>query len=188
MNKCLSNLDSRADKQRFLEANHAAFMIPKKFDAATYQNKVDEVSASFYFIPRRFVVSLAPFHARRSGYHSDDFLFLLRSSGWFRADDGSPGAWRIWIALSPVAQTPDLAEGRIGGGVEDVRDGRKFVDGNDFSQRLWRDDGIHRRRINWRWQVSTVNGSFETTRSRAAQITSRNRRLLSQRMYSSKNF
>ncbi len=44
MNKCLSNLDSRADKQRFLEANHAAFMIPKKFDAATYQNKIDEVS------------------------------------------------------------------------------------------------------------------------------------------------
>lgn len=43
MNKCLSNLDSRADKQRFLEANHAAFMIPKKFDAATYQNKIDEV-------------------------------------------------------------------------------------------------------------------------------------------------
>lgn len=47
MNKCLSNLDSRADKQRFLEANHAAFMIPKKFDAATYQNKIDEVN--FYF-------------------------------------------------------------------------------------------------------------------------------------------
>ena len=45
MNKCLSNLDSRADKQRFLEANHAAFMIPKKFDAATYQNKIEEVSS-----------------------------------------------------------------------------------------------------------------------------------------------
>lgn len=43
MNKCLSNFDSRADKQRFLEANHAAFMIPKKFDAAAYQNKIDEV-------------------------------------------------------------------------------------------------------------------------------------------------
>lgn len=53
MNKCLSNLDSRADKQRFLEANHAAFMIPKKFDAATYQNKIDEVLIS----PR--VVSIA---------------------------------------------------------------------------------------------------------------------------------
>ena len=43
MNKCLSNLDSRADKQRFLEANHTAFMIPKKFDAASYQNKIEEV-------------------------------------------------------------------------------------------------------------------------------------------------
>ena len=47
MNKCLSNLDSRADKQRFLEANHAAFMIPKKFDAATYQNKIEEVCFVF---------------------------------------------------------------------------------------------------------------------------------------------
>ena len=43
MNKCVSNFDSRADKQRFLEANHAAFMIPKKFDAAAYQNKIEEV-------------------------------------------------------------------------------------------------------------------------------------------------
>jgi SLIT-ROBO Rho GTPase activating protein len=48
MNKCLSNLDSRADKQRFLEANHAAFMIPKKFDAATYQNKIEEVCFLFF--------------------------------------------------------------------------------------------------------------------------------------------
>lgn len=48
MNKCLSNLDSRADKQRFLEANHTAFMIPKKFDAATYQNKIDEVGLDWF--------------------------------------------------------------------------------------------------------------------------------------------
>ncbi len=48
MNKCLSNLDSRADKQRFLEANHTAFMIPKKFDAATYQNKIDEVGLGWF--------------------------------------------------------------------------------------------------------------------------------------------
>ena len=53
MNKCLSNLDSRADKQRFLEANHTAFMIPKKFDAATYQKKIDEVS--FYFSHLQFL-------------------------------------------------------------------------------------------------------------------------------------
>ena len=46
MNKCLSNLDSRADKQRFLEANHTAFMIPKKFDTANYQHKIDEVNFS----------------------------------------------------------------------------------------------------------------------------------------------
>ncbi|XP_046457687.1 SLIT-ROBO Rho GTPase-activating protein 1-like isoform X5 [Daphnia pulex] len=52
MNKCLSNLDSRADKQRFLEANHTAFMIPKKFDAATYQNKIDEGSFELMMVPQ----------------------------------------------------------------------------------------------------------------------------------------
>ncbi|GAB6028144.1 Rho GTPase activating protein 4 [Chamberlinius hualienensis] len=30
--KCISNLDSRLDKQRFLEYNNSAFMIPKKFE------------------------------------------------------------------------------------------------------------------------------------------------------------
>ncbi|XP_011305833.1 SLIT-ROBO Rho GTPase-activating protein 1-like isoform X2 [Fopius arisanus] len=29
---CVGSLDSRADKQRFLESHHAAFMIPKKFE------------------------------------------------------------------------------------------------------------------------------------------------------------
>ncbi|XP_033218057.1 SLIT-ROBO Rho GTPase-activating protein 1-like isoform X2 [Belonocnema kinseyi] len=29
---CVGGLDSRADKQRFLESHHAAFMIPKKFE------------------------------------------------------------------------------------------------------------------------------------------------------------
>ena len=58
MNKCLSNLDSRADKQRFLEANHAAFMIPKKFDAATYQNKIDEVKKRVFIF--RLVIFGSP--------------------------------------------------------------------------------------------------------------------------------
>lgn len=31
MNKCITSLDSRADKQRFLECNNSAFMVPKKF-------------------------------------------------------------------------------------------------------------------------------------------------------------
>ncbi|KAG1671661.1 SLIT-ROBO Rho GTPase-activating protein 1 [Nymphon striatum] len=31
MNKCVSNLDSRVDKQKFLEYNNQSFMIPKKF-------------------------------------------------------------------------------------------------------------------------------------------------------------
>jgi len=30
--KALSGLDSRLDKQRFVENNNAAFMIPKKFE------------------------------------------------------------------------------------------------------------------------------------------------------------
>ena len=69
MNKCLSNLDSRADKQRFLEANHAAFMIPKKFDAATYQNKIDEVRPTrnkkdrdiFFFLFLNYYHIFSPF-------------------------------------------------------------------------------------------------------------------------------
>lgn len=31
MKKCLETLDARADKQKFLEYNNAAFMAPKKF-------------------------------------------------------------------------------------------------------------------------------------------------------------
>ncbi|UYV74217.1 SRGAP1 [Cordylochernes scorpioides] len=30
--KCVAGLDSRADKQRFLEANNSAFMVPRKFE------------------------------------------------------------------------------------------------------------------------------------------------------------
>ncbi|KAJ8674031.1 hypothetical protein QAD02_005293 [Eretmocerus hayati] len=32
LTSCINALDSRADKQRFLESHHAAFMIPKKFE------------------------------------------------------------------------------------------------------------------------------------------------------------
>lgn len=39
---CINSLDSRLDKQRFLEYNHQAFMIPKKFE---FQGqKSDDVS------------------------------------------------------------------------------------------------------------------------------------------------
>ncbi|XP_063238687.1 SLIT-ROBO Rho GTPase-activating protein 1-like isoform X2 [Bacillus rossius redtenbacheri] len=39
MTSCVSSLDSRLDKQRFLESNHTAFMIPKKFE---FQGQKDE--------------------------------------------------------------------------------------------------------------------------------------------------
>ncbi|XP_069700289.1 SLIT-ROBO Rho GTPase-activating protein 1-like isoform X2 [Periplaneta americana] len=39
MSNCISSLDSRLDKQRFLESNHTAFMIPKKFE---FQGQRDE--------------------------------------------------------------------------------------------------------------------------------------------------
>ncbi|XP_064487016.1 SLIT-ROBO Rho GTPase-activating protein 1-like isoform X2 [Ornithodoros turicata] len=42
LGKCTSNLDSRTDKQRFLEYNNAAFMVPKKFAFQPY--KGDETS------------------------------------------------------------------------------------------------------------------------------------------------
>ena len=34
LNKTLSAMDSRLDKQRFIESNNSAFMIPKKFEYA----------------------------------------------------------------------------------------------------------------------------------------------------------
>lgn len=41
INKTINNLDSRLDKQRFLEFNNAAFMLPKKFEFQGH--KGDEV-------------------------------------------------------------------------------------------------------------------------------------------------
>ena len=32
LNKCISDLDSRADKHKFMELNNQVFMLPKKFD------------------------------------------------------------------------------------------------------------------------------------------------------------
>lgn len=32
INKCVNDLDSQTDKQRFIELYNAAFMLPKKFD------------------------------------------------------------------------------------------------------------------------------------------------------------
>lgn len=44
VHKCVSSLDSRLDKQRFLEFNNSAFMIPKKFEFQGH--KGDEVRKS----------------------------------------------------------------------------------------------------------------------------------------------
>ncbi|XP_067126010.1 SLIT-ROBO Rho GTPase-activating protein 1-like isoform X3 [Centruroides vittatus] len=41
MNKCIASLDSRVDKQRFIEYNNSAFMVPKKFEFLAH--KGDEV-------------------------------------------------------------------------------------------------------------------------------------------------
>jgi SLIT-ROBO Rho GTPase activating protein len=41
MYSCINSLDSRLDKQRFLESNHTAFMSPKKCE---FQGQRDEVS------------------------------------------------------------------------------------------------------------------------------------------------
>lgn len=32
LNKCITDLDSRADKQKFMEINNAVFMLPRKFE------------------------------------------------------------------------------------------------------------------------------------------------------------
>lgn len=43
INKNISDLDSRADKQKFMELNNQMFMLPKKFEFQPF--KGDEVSA-----------------------------------------------------------------------------------------------------------------------------------------------
>lgn len=43
---CINSLDSRLDKQRFLEYNHSAFMIPKKLEFQGH--KTEDVSFSLY--------------------------------------------------------------------------------------------------------------------------------------------
>lgn len=48
MNKCISDLDSRVDKQKFLEYNNQPFMIPKKF--ALHPQKGDEVLSFLPFV------------------------------------------------------------------------------------------------------------------------------------------
>lgn len=45
---CIGGLDSRLDKQRFLESNHTAFMIPKKFEFQGLRG--DDVSIKFFYI------------------------------------------------------------------------------------------------------------------------------------------
>ena len=43
LNKCISDLDSRPDKQKFMELNNVYFMLPKKFEYQPF--KGDEVRA-----------------------------------------------------------------------------------------------------------------------------------------------
>lgn len=53
LNKVMSGMDSRLDKQKFIESNNTTFMIPKKFELA--QARRDEVSQEFvrFLIPLR---------------------------------------------------------------------------------------------------------------------------------------
>lgn len=39
LSACINSLDSRLDKQRFLECNHSAFMIPRKLEFQGQRNE-----------------------------------------------------------------------------------------------------------------------------------------------------
>ena len=54
---CVGALDSRADKQRFMESHHAAFMIPKKFEFQGQRG--DEVRVELELL--RFLLSFSSF-------------------------------------------------------------------------------------------------------------------------------
>ncbi|CAG5119867.1 unnamed protein product [Candidula unifasciata] len=46
LNKCITDLDSRADKQKFMELNNIYFMLPKKFDYQPFKgDEVCQISA-----------------------------------------------------------------------------------------------------------------------------------------------
>ncbi|KAJ8302227.1 hypothetical protein KUTeg_021214 [Tegillarca granosa] len=46
VNKCVSDIDAQADKQRFIELHNAAFMLPKKFDFQPCRgDEVQQISA-----------------------------------------------------------------------------------------------------------------------------------------------
>lgn len=68
LNSCINSLDSRLDKQRFLESNHTAFVIPKKFEfqglrsdeVVTVDNELlpalkDELKARLYQLTNRIL-------------------------------------------------------------------------------------------------------------------------------------
>lgn len=51
LHNCIGSLDSRLDKQRFLESNHTAFMIPKKFEFQGLRgDDVNFYSLTFLFL------------------------------------------------------------------------------------------------------------------------------------------
>lgn len=52
---CVGALDSRADKQRFMESHHAAFMIPKKFEFQGQRG--DEVQSSSKYCKSHKILS-----------------------------------------------------------------------------------------------------------------------------------
>ncbi|XP_035828526.1 SLIT-ROBO Rho GTPase-activating protein 1 [Aplysia californica] len=46
LNKCITDLDSRADKQKFMERNNVVFMLPKKFEFQSFKgDEVCQISA-----------------------------------------------------------------------------------------------------------------------------------------------
>lgn len=51
MNKCLTDLDQRTDKQRFLEIYNQAFSLPKKFDFQPHKgDEVVEIQSICHFV------------------------------------------------------------------------------------------------------------------------------------------
>jgi len=58
-NLIVSAMDSGVDKQRFLEFNHTAFMIPKKFE---FQGQKDEVNIA------RFVLIFSIFYSQSTNF------------------------------------------------------------------------------------------------------------------------
>lgn len=118
-NLIVSAMDTGVDKQRFLEFNHTAFMIPKKFE---FQGQKDEV---MYYRYDMIV------YAKRVKLGTIFFFILVRRTGIAKITV----RWYGYEIETVESKSDEPAHG-VRWGVENLSDRRKNAFGNAHRQRL----------------------------------------------------